>query len=73
MKVFYDQLVPTQTLNDEDDPDCPYRKIRVAMPKLRRVSIAISEFAKGVSIRARKFRRDCIVSSLQNDLLATNT
>ena len=60
-----------QALYDEDDPDCPYRKVRVAMPKLRRVSITISEFAKGVFIRVRRFRRDCTVSLLQNDFLLT--
>lgn len=46
-------------------------KVRVAMSKLRRMSITISEFAKGVFIRARRFTRDCTVSSLfiANDLL----
>ena len=42
-------------------------KVRVAMSKLRRMSITISEFAefaKGMFIRARRFTRDCTVSSL---------
>ena len=69
MKICYEQLVLTQALIDEDDLDCPYRKVRVAMPKLRRRSKTISESAKGVFIRARKFTRDCTVSLLLNDLL----
>ena len=60
-------MVPLQALYDEDDPDCPYRKVRVAMPQLRRRSKTISEFAefaKGMFIRARRFRKDLILKQL---------
>ena len=40
-----------QALYDEDDPENPFRKVGLSIPKLRRMPKTISEFAKGVLIR----------------------
>ena len=43
-------MVPPQALYDEDDPENPFRKVRVTVSKRRRMPKTIS--AKGVLFRA---------------------